>query len=273
MSGATDMEPEAPTLDALDELTGGERLIVDVAGFEGPLDLLLALARTQKLDLTQISMAALADQYLQFIERADKLRLEIAADYLVMAAWLAYLKSRLLLPKPEAEPGPSGEEMAAMLAFRLQRLGAMRDAAARLMARDLLGRSVFQRGSPEGVRVTHESRYSASLYDLLKAYADQRKRKVASHMTISRRFAWSIKEARSRIERLFGSLPDWCAFDDLLVRYLGRPEEARTAMAASLGALLELTREGRVELQQGEPFSPLYVRDVRRLHLVRPDEP
>jgi segregation and condensation protein A len=234
-------------------------LIVDLAGFEGPLDLLLALARTHKLDLAHMSMAALADQFLAFIDRAAPLRLEEAADYLVMAAWLTYLKSRLLLPKQAEDAGPSGEELASMLAFRLQRLEAMREAAARLMTRDRLGRSVFARGAPEPIRIVKDEHYAVSMYDLLRAYADQRKRTVLSVHVVPRRVVWSIKEARGRLERLIGSIPDWSALDGLVAR-LATPAEARSVTAASLGAALELTREGRLELQQAEPFARLYLR-------------
>lgn len=259
--------PNEPAFDTLfDHMVGdddraGEALVVDLDGFEGPLDLLLALARTQKLDLTHMSMLELARQYLRFIDTAEHMRLDVAAEYLVMAAWLAYLKSKLLLPKEAAnEDGPSGEELAARLAFRLQRLGAMRDVAARLMNRKQLDRDLFLRGAPEGIRVVRDSAYTASVYDLLKAYADQRKRTATAHVTIKQRQVWSIKEARGRLERLIGRIEDWRTLDTFLLTYLVSPEEARTVLASSLGAILEMAREGEVELRQMQPFAPIYLR-------------
>ena len=243
-------------------------LIVDLAGFEGPLDLMLALARTHKLDLTKLSMRALAGQFLAFIEKAAPLNLETAADYLVMAAWLTYLKSRLLLPKEAGEAGPSGEEMAGQLAFRLQRLDAMREAAARLMARDRLGRSVFGRGAPEMIRIVKNEAWAVSMFDLLRAYADQRKRSVQSHMTVARRQVWSIKEARQKLETIMGAIPDWSALDTLVRKYAAGPEDARTVTAASLGAVLEMARDGRLELQQAEPYAKVYVRVKPHLKVV-----
>ena len=247
-------------------------MLVDLAGYEGPLDLMLALARTHRLDLAQLSMRALADQYIAFIDRAQPLRLEAAADYLVMAAWLTYLKSRLLLPKEPGEPGPSGEDLAAMLAFRLQRLEAMRDAAARLMARDRLGRTVFGRGEPEPIRIVKNETYAVSMYDLLRAYADQRKRTVQSHHVVARRQVWSIKEARTRLERLFGSLPEWSDLDGLIRQFAAKSEDYKTVTAASLGAVLELTRDGRLELQQAEPYAKLYLRAKQHLRVVDASE-
>ncbi len=238
-----------------------EALVVDVAGFEGPLDLLLALARTQKVDLSQISMLALAKQYLVFIEAADKLRLELAADYLVMAAWLAYLKSKLLLPKDEqATDEPTGEELALMLSHRLRRLQAMRQAVSQLMAKPRLGRDLFSRGMPEGVKVIRESTYTATVYDLLKAYCDQRRRAAPAKVTIKQRFVWSIKEARQRLERLIGAVKEWGALDGFLMRYAVAPELRRTALASSFGAVLEMTREGHIELSQSEAFGPILMR-------------
>jgi segregation and condensation protein A len=246
-----------------------DALILDLAGFEGPLDLLLALARTHRLDLKQVSMAALAGQYIAFIERAGPLRLEAAADYLVMAAWLTFLKSRLLLPKAPDDPGLTGEELAMQLAFRLQRLSAMREAAARLMARDRLGQSIFARGEPEPIRLIKSETYAVSMYDLLRAYADQRKRSVQhSHHVVSRREVWSIKEARTRLERMIGTLPDWADFDLLMGKYLTKTMDVKTVTAASLGAVLELTRDGRLELQQAEPYATLFVRTKGQLRVV-----
>lgn len=236
-------------------------LVVDVAGFEGPLDLLLHLARNQKVDLARISVLALAEQYLRFIEQVRAMRLELAADYLVMAAWLAYLKSKLLIPKQAGDTGESGEELAAVLQFRLKRLEAMRDAASRLVNRNRLGRDVFQRGLPEMVIVEKRNEYSASLYDLLTAYASQRQRQAITNVRIAKRGVWSLQEAREILVRLIGTFKDWTALDSFLIDYLTTPEQRPTAIASSFAASLELVREGRVEMMQHEPFAALYLRN------------
>ena len=241
-------------------LTGDPSLVVDVAGFEGPLDLLLHLARNQKVDLARISILALAEQYLAFIERVRALRLELAADYLVMAAWLAFLKSKLLIPKQPGEEGESGEELAAVLQFRLKRLEAMRDAAARLVNRNRLGRDVFARGMPEMVIVEKRNTDSASLYDLLTAYAQQRQKQAINNVTIARRAVWSLKDARDVLARLIGTLSDWTTLDSFLIQYLAAPEERRTAVASSCAATLEMVREGKLEVRQDQVFAPIYLR-------------
>ena len=241
-------------------LTGDPSLVVDVAGFEGPLDLLLHLARNQKVDLARISILALAEQYLAFIEKVRALRLELAADYLVMAAWLAFLKSKLLIPKQPGEEGESGEELAAVLQFRLKRLEAMRDASARLVNRNRLGRDVFARGMPEMVIVEKRNTFSASLYDLLTAYAQQRQRQAINSVTIARRAVWSLKDARDVLARLVGTLSDWTALDSFLIEYLAAPEEKRTAMASSFAATLEMVREGKLDMRQDQVFAPIYLR-------------
>jgi segregation and condensation protein A len=251
--------------DGEDAPAASEMLVIDVGGFEGPLDLLLALARTQKVDLAKISVLALVEQYLVYINEASRLKLEIAGDYLVMAAWLAFLKSRLLLPKEKTEDGQeSAEEMAQKLAFRLARLDAMRNAMAQLMTRKRLGRDVFPRGMPEGVKTVRDTEWTAQIYDLLKAYADQRRRTVKVSHVVKARRVWSIKDARLRLEKLVGStaVGDWVQLDLFLHQYLpgGSGEEAKSAIASSFGATLEMAREGVVELQQEAPFSPLYVR-------------
>jgi len=241
--------------------SAGETLVVDVEGFEGPLDLLLALARTQKVDLARISVLALAQQYLDFITEARRLRLEIAADYLVMAAWLAFLKSKLLLPSEQDEDGePSGEELAQLLAFRLKRLDAMREAAAQLMTRKRLGRDVFARGMPEPLRITRKSTYQADLYDLLKAYAQQRQRTAVRTWQVRQRTVWSLKEARDELERLLGMTCDWAPLDQLLAEFLAGPELRKTALASGFTATLEMTREGALEIRQAKLFAPLLVR-------------
>jgi segregation and condensation protein A len=243
------------------EIEPGEELRVDVGGFEGPLDLLLALARTQKVDITKISVLALAQQYLDFIAEARRLRLEIAADYLVMAAWLAFLKSKLLLPAEPSEEGePTGEKLAALLAFRLKRLDAMRDAAAQLMTRKRLGRDVFGRGLPEPLRITKNSIYEANVYDLLKAYSLQRQRGVARTLHVEKRTVWSLKEAREELERLLGVTCEWAPLDQLIAEFLVEPEIRKTALASSFTATLEMTREGALEIRQAKSFAPLLVR-------------
>jgi len=247
----------------LDDVPGaGDAFIVDVEGFEGPLDLLLALARTQKVDISKIAILPLVEQYLDFIAQAQSLKLELAADYLVMAAWLAYLKSKLLIPREKEDPQTqSAEEMAQRLAFRLMRLEAMRTAAARLMTRKRLGRDVFVRGTPETVRTVKETTWTAEVYDLLKAYAEQRRRTIKVVHVVRARKVWSIKDARQRLERLVGATAgDWTQLDLFLEQYLPHGEEERTALASSFGATLEMAREGLVELRQDEPFAPIYMR-------------
>jgi segregation and condensation protein A len=187
-------------------------------------------------------------------------RLELAADYLVMAAWLAFLKSKLLIPKQPGDEGESGEELAAVLQFRLKRLEAMRDAAARLVNRNRLGRDVFARGMPEMVIVEKRNAYSASLYDLLTAYAIQRQKQAITNVRIAKRGVWSLKQARDILSRLIGSLSDWTALDRYLIEYLETPQERRTATASSFAASLELVREGKLEIRQQEAFAPIYLR-------------
>lgn len=245
---------------AADRATGDPALVIDVAGFEGPLDLLLHLARTQRVDLARISVLALAEQYLQFVEKARALRLELAADYLVMAAWLAYLKSKLLIPQASKGDEPSGEEMAAQLAFRLKRLEAMREAATRLVNRNRLGRDVFARGAPEPMVIDKTSSFEATLYDLLTAYAAQKQRQTVTQVTISRRRVWSLSDARVILFRLIGELADWTALDQYLLRYLSDPEERTTAIASAFAASLEMVREGRLEIRQDGAFQPIFMR-------------
>ena len=245
------------------ELAEGEpSLVVDVEGYEGPLDLLLALARQQKVDLSKISILALADQYLQFIEAARKIRLELAADYLVMAAWLAFLKSRLLLPEPVVADGPSAEEMATALANRLRRLEAIREAANRLMNRPQLQREVFPRGTPEQIAEIRHPKYTATLFDLLTAYAAQRQQRVLASVHLAKRSVWSLAEARASLERLIGMTEseDWGCLDEFLLTYVVDPSQRATVFASSFAAALELVREGEMELNQKQAFAPLYFR-------------
>jgi segregation and condensation protein A len=238
-------------------------LMVDVEGFEGPLDLLLTLARQQKVDLAKISILALADQYLAFIEAARKLRLELAADYLVMAAWLAYLKSRLLLPEQHPAEGMSAEDMANALAQRLRRLEAIRQFADKLIARPQLGRDIFQRGQPEPIAEIKHPQWSATLYDLLSAYAARRQIQSRSVVRVPKRTVWSLAEAREALERVIGQSMDWSPLDQYLVAYLVEPAMVATVLASSFAAALELIREGQMEAHQQGAFSPLYVRKKR----------
>lgn len=240
-----------------------EALVVAVDGFEGPLDLLLSLARNQKVDLAGISILKLAEQYLEFIESAKRLNLELAADYLVMAAWLAYLKSRLILPQEKAPEGePSADEMATRLRWRLQRLDAMRAAATRLMGRERLDRDVFGRGAPEPVNVIRLRTYKDSLYDLLTAYATERVRKVSGGVYRPvQPMVLQIEEARERLERMLGRIADWSALTRLLPPEWAGGERQRSALASTLLACLEMARDGRIDLQQAQPFAEIYVRD------------
>src|ERR1700746_3432001 len=235
-------------------------LVVDVEGFEGPLDLLLTLARQQKVDLAKISILALADQYLAFIEAARKIRLELAADYLVMAAWLAYLKSRLLLPEPPTAEGPSAEEMATALANRLRRLEAIREASNRLMNRPQLLRDIFPRGNPEIIAEIRHQKYTATLFDLLTAYAAQRQQRVLASVHLAKRTVWSLSAARASLERLIGLAEEWSCLDEYLLSYVVEPSQRATVFASSFAAALELVREGEMELNQKEAFAPLFFR-------------
>ncbi|MEI9989607.1 MAG: ScpA family protein [Rhizomicrobium sp.] len=240
-----------------------EALMIHVDGFEGPLDLLLTLARNQKVDIAKISILKLADQYLEFIESAKKMNLELAADYLVMAAWLAYLKSRLILPQPPSVDGePSADEMATRLRWRLQRLEAMRQAAARLMAGDRLGRDVFGRGDPEPVNVVKLKTYKDTLFDLLTAYATQRTKTLGGR-TYVRQHApvLLIEEARARLERMLGRIADWSGLERLLPFEWSGGQRRRSAIASTLLACLELARDGRIEIRQMAPFEEVYIRD------------
>ena len=235
-------------------------LVVDVEGFEGPLDVLLMLARQQKVDLAKISILALADQYLTFIEEARKLRLELAADYLVMAAWLAYLKSRLLLPDSHAPEGQTAEDMANALALRLKRLEAIREVAERLFGRPLLDRDVFKRGQPEPIAHIKRPEWTATLYDLLSAYASQRQKQALAHLHYAKRTVWSLAEARDVLERLIGQSADWSRLDHYLIAYVVDPALAATVFASSFASALELVREGHAEIHQQEAFSPIFMR-------------
>lgn len=257
-----DLSMDAKGSDGFDEVSShaDHCLVVDVIGFEGPLDLLLDLARDQKVDLTKISILALADQYLAFIDAARRLRLELAADYLVMAAWLAYLKSRLLLPAEEADEGPSGEELALVLARRLKHLEAIREAGRRLMGFARLGIDVFPRGMIEPPSVETRQVWDATLYDLLSAYATLRLRGIVTSVQLSERHVFTLQEARERLMRLIGESAQWEMLDSYFIEYLVKPELRATAKASAFSASLELVREGQVELKQSQHFAPIYVR-------------
>ncbi len=237
-----------------------DRFVLSLDGFEGPLDLLLTLAREQKVDLAKISVRALAEQYLAFLERARRMRIEIAADYLVMAAWLAYLKSRLLLPKQAEEAEPDAAEMALRLKLRLQRLEAMRQAAERLFARDRVGRDVFLRACPEGLASVRRIHYEASLYDLIRAYGTLAVRRRRPPLKIRARPILAIEEALHRLETLLGQMPDWHTLESFLPAELAAGGLTRSAMASMFAACLELARQGKAELRQREAFGPLYLR-------------
>ena len=241
-------------------------LVVDLDVYEGPIDVLLTLARDQKVDLKQISILKLADQYLAFIERAreraERFRIEIAADYLVMAAWLAFLKSRLLLPPPPeaAAVEPSPAEMAAALSFQLRRLQAMQEAGTRLLARAQLGRDVFPRGAPEGLKVVAKPVYDVSLYDMLKAYGDYKNR-VTRHgrLEIAASELYSMEMAIVRLSGMLGRIPDWATLQTFLPAGLSGLV-GRSALAATFAAGLELVRTGRLQIRQDRLFGPIYVR-------------
>ncbi len=250
-----------PDVLSVSERLAAEALIVDVDGFEGPLDLLLTLGRTQKVDLRKVSILGLAEQYLLFIEKARELRLELAADYLVMAAWLAFLKSRLLLPPDPSEEGPSGEDLAAHLAYQLERLQAMRDAAARLMGRDQMGRDFFTRGLPEDVTRSRQVSYTASLMDLMQAYARIRTKDEFRPFTLDRDNLMTLDEALERMRGMIGFAGEWSDLTSWLPEgWQTDPARRRTATAATFAASLQLVKEGQLELRQGETFAPIQIR-------------
>jgi segregation and condensation protein A len=254
------MELSESLFEDVPQVGSADRLTLDLDGWEGPLDLLLTLARSQKVDLREISILALVEQYLAFIADARKLKLEIAADYLVMAAWLAYLKSCLLLPKDE-EADPSPEELALRLQLRLQRLAAMREAGARLMARDRLGRDVFVRGAPEGLRVVKKALWQADLYDLIAAYGFVRARNEPAVHVVGRRLVMTLDEALTRVERLLGARLEWTRLEAFLPETQDG-EYRKSALASSFVAALELAKRGRVEIAQEAAFAPLMVRGL-----------
>lgn len=258
---AEEADWDQPERIAPEDRLAAEALIVDVDGFEGPLDLLLTLSRTQKVDLRKISVLKLAEQYLGFVEQARTLRIELAADYLVMAAWLAFLKSRLLLPPEPGEAGPSAEDLAAHLAFQLERLQAMRDAAARLMGRDQLGRDFFARGVPEDMTHHRKVSYTATLLDLMRAYAQIRTKDEFRPFVLDRENVYTMEQALERMRGLIGYVGDWA----MLVSFLpdgwdATPMARRSVLASHFAAVLELAKRGQVVLRQGETFAPIELR-------------
>ena len=247
------------------ERLAAEALIVDVEGFEGPLDLLLMLSRTQKVDLMKISILKLAEQYLAFVEKAKTLRIELAADYLVMAAWLAFLKSRLLLPPDPEEDGPSGEELAAHLAFQLERLQAMRDVAARLMARDQKGRDFFVRGVPETVERVRKVTYSATLLELMQAYARIRTKDEFRPFVMDRDNVFTMEQALEHMRGMVGFAGSWTELSAYMPPgWTHDPMRRRSVTAATFAASLELAKEGKVELRQSDTFAPIQLRRRER---------
>lgn len=250
-----------PAPQSVAERLVAEALIVDVDGFEGPLDLLLTLSRSQKVDLRKISVLQLAEQYLGFVNKASALRIELAADYLVMAAWLAYLKSRLLLPPDPAEEGPSAEDLAAHLAFQLERLQAMREAAATLMARDQKGRDFFARGLPEDVTRRRKISYGATLMDLMRAYARIRTRDDFRPFVMDRNNVFTMEEALERLRGLLGYAGQWTDLTSWLpAGWQTNPQRRRSATAAHFAAVLEMTKAGQLEIRQGDAFAPIQLR-------------
>ena len=259
---------QEPSVAAADDWTGpaaasteDEALYLELDGWEGPLDLLLDLARRQKVDLRQISILALVDQYLGYIERAEALRLELAADYLVMAAWLAYLKSALLLPREEQED-PSPEELALRLQLRLQRLGAMRDAAARLMARDRIGRDVFLRASPEGLRIDRKHKWTCDWFSLVQAYGQVKARTAPAIHIVRERPVMTLESALERVSAMLGVTLNWMRLEEFLPPH-AEPRLRRSALASSFVAALELARLGKAELAQDDAFGPLRLRRIQ----------
>lgn len=242
------------------ERLAAEALIVDVEGFEGPLDLLLNLSRSQKVDLRKISVLQLAEQYLAFVSRAQALRIELAADYLVMAAWLAFLKSRLLLPPEPGAEGPSAEDLAAHLAFQLERLQAMREAAATLMARDQLGRDRFARGETQAVDSRRVTRWEATLLDLMRAYARIRTRDDFRPYAIDRVHVFTMEQALDRMRGMLGYAGTWTDLLTFLPEGWGTPERRRSATAAHFAAALEMAKRGLIDLRQSETFAPIEIK-------------
>jgi segregation and condensation protein A len=270
-SDIDDFETPNPLLSKSDDLADDERLIIDIDGFEGPLDVLLALSRTQKVDLKQISILELVKQYLKFVQQARALRLELAADYLVMAAWLAYLKSRLLLPEEENEDELSAEELAARLTYQLERLNAIRERAAILMSRNQLGRDMFARGAPEPVIVTRYHTYDLSMYELLKAYAEYKTREAVADVRIFKRSVYTLDQAISRLSDMLGLAIDWTSLEAFLPDDIEDEQMAKSMKASMFSATLEMAKIGKADLVQKQMFGPLFIRG-RKQQVIEDDE-
>ncbi len=270
-SDIDDFETPNPLLSKSDDLADDERLIIDIDGFEGPLDVLLALSRTQKVDLKQISILELVKQYLEFVQQARALRLELAADYLVMAAWLAYLKSRLLLPEEENEDELSAEELAARLTYQLERLNAIRERAAILMSRNQLGRDMFARGAPEPVIVTRHHTYGLSMYELLKAYAEYKTREAVADIRIFKRSVYTLDQAISRLSDMLGLAIDWTSLEAFLPDDIEDEQMAKSMKASMFSATLEMAKIGKADLVQKQMFGPLFIRG-RKQQVIEDDE-
>jgi len=249
-----------PRLVKSDDIADEERLIVDIEGFEGPLDVLLALSRTQKVDLKQISILELVKQYLEFVNEARALRLELAADYLVMAAWLAYLKSRLLLPEEDNDEEVSAEELAARLTYQLERLGAIRERAAILMSRNQMGRDMFARGAPEPVIITRHHTYELSMYELLTAYAAHKTREAVADIRIHKRAVFTLDQAIERLSDMLGLALDWTDLSQFLPEDIQDAQLVKSVKASMFTASLELAKVGKADIVQKQMFGPLFIR-------------
>ena len=249
-------------------IASSDDLIVNLEGYEGPLDVLLVLAKSQKVDLMQISILQLTEQYLVFIAKVRERNLELAADYLVMAAWLAYLKSNLLIPKEESGEELTAEEMAERLKFQLKKLEAIRQVSEKLMNLSKLGTDFFERGMPEGIRLIRTPEYYLSLYDLLKSYADQRYKTAYSSMTIERPPVYAMEDALVRLQRMVGTVPDWTRLETFLPKEFSSGKGARSGVAGTLAASMELVREGLIEVQQLMPFGPVFIKNKKKEDII-----
>ena len=256
------------TTEAESVIVDSDDLIVNLEGYEGPLDVLLVLAKSQKVDLMQISILQLTEQYLVFIAEVRERNLELAADYLVMAAWLAYLKSNLLIPREESGEELSAEEMAERLKFQLKKLEAIRQVSEKLMNLPKLGSDFFERGMPEGIRLIRTPEYYLSLYDLLKSYADQRYKTAYSSMTIEPPPLYAMEDALVRLQRMIGSVPEWTRLETFLPREFSSGKGARSGVAGTLAASMELVREGLIEVQQLMPFGPVFIKNKKKDDII-----
>jgi segregation and condensation protein A len=256
------------TIEPESRIVSSDDLIVNLEGYEGPLDVLLILAKSQKVDLMQISILQLTEQYLVFIAKVRERNLELAADYLVMAAWLAYLKSNLLIPREESGEELSAEEMAERLKLQLKKLEAIRQVSEKLMNLPRLGSDFFERGMPEGIRLIRTPEYHSSLYDLMKSYADQRYKTAYSSMTIERPPVYAMEDALVRLQRMIGSVPEWTRLETFLPREYSTGKGARTGVAGTLAASMELVREGLIEVQQLMPFGPVFIKSKKEDDII-----